>query len=489
MVKKKLTRRKRAKPKQNRQTTRDLDRGSTTDSPISQQTDNGPNISHLTCDYPGCKKAGKVFKRIYDLDRHKNTIHNQRWKILCPVTGCPKAKKKPFTRLDKLRAHIKDHGDSSYLSCPIGDCDSGPIAKSDFPIHAGLHDILERCQIKVVLQALDIPLGFGLWSCPLPCTFQCYLAGSSILEWTRHLQTHDLCERWKFVNSINRACPYNSVGVATCPICSKVVCDEKDYVRKFVYHLKDYHNSADVFEHRIILAVILAQFLEEFRYGAELDWSGRPLYYATLYLCDVILILSEDVRRSLGINPLVFTGLEEHSKNLGSSIVTEFDLKRLEAQIKAVQRGDAELSTLKISSILSRQRVESLLSVNASHSSYTEAILQSPFTEFAPGNNADMLQDMQMDGFAGDMGNVHQFHFGINDDTLASFNQHPEENYGLLALPMDNEYGCHYAGLSQEIYANASSSFTSIENQDSSNMQWDWEQSTNLDASVEQNFP
>jgi len=374
------------------------------------------------------------------------------------------------------------------------DCGSSPIAKSDFSKHAGQHDVLERCQMKAVLQALKIPLQTGPWSCPLTCTFQCY----SHDEWRNHLDTHDQCERWKFVNSINYVPSVSGDfwsdyrGVASCPICNKVVCGKNGYVDGFVDHLEDSHSIADRYEHRIILAVILAHVLCKTRTTLGICWHvlfPRNCGPSVLgEVCDVIQILSEDLRRSLGVNPSVFPGLEEYSKNWDSPITSGFDLKRLEAQIKAVKSGDAELSTLKTSSLLSLQRDDSLQSVSTSHSSYTESLLQSPLTELAPGNIADISQDMQMEGFAGDMGNADQFDFGINDDILASFNQQSEENYDLLALPMDHEYGCHDAGPSQEIYANGSSSFTSIENHDLTNMQWDWEQSTNLDVSAERNL-
>lgn len=77
------------------------------------------NDRRFLCHLEGCDLA---FARLYELDRHKRSVHGEGQQFPCPKAGCRFSilgVKGPFGRKDKLRDHINNvHPDIDLLSIP-----------------------------------------------------------------------------------------------------------------------------------------------------------------------------------------------------------------------------------------------------------------------------------------------------------------------------------------------------------------------------------
>lgn len=221
--------------------------------------------NELICVYPGCKSSGRIFKRSYELERHK-LIHFPSKKLACPIQDCKHKKKgKTFTRDDKFREHIAAHGELALFRCPVSNCKVVQVKNGDFASHvADDHNILERYEIKSFLNSLRISLDRGRWACPLLCDFTA-TSGSNV---DNHLSTHDLIERVEFKSSIRLVgLDYNlSYGKASCPICNIQVCEEV-YIRELCHHIVNSHDSDEM----ILNGVEIAKLL-----GHLPDWVWMP---------------------------------------------------------------------------------------------------------------------------------------------------------------------------------------------------------------------
>jgi hypothetical protein len=70
----------------------------------------------FVCDIEGCKRGGKGFSTVNDLDRHKKSVHGigdaKTKSYRCAAEGC-QTKSKIWPRLDNFKQHIermhKDH--------------------------------------------------------------------------------------------------------------------------------------------------------------------------------------------------------------------------------------------------------------------------------------------------------------------------------------------------------------------------------------------
>jgi hypothetical protein len=200
---------------------------------------------HLICAHPGCKSSGKVFKRSYELERHK-LIHFPSKKLTCPVQDCKHKKKgKTFTRDDKFREHIGTHGELAIFSCPVPNCKIGQVKNGDFASHiANDHNILERYGLESFLRILRISCDKGRWACPLLCDF----SASSKYDVVKHLATHDLIERLEFKSSIYLLGLGYAIyrGKASCPVCNMQLCNEHGYISYLCRHLETSHDADEM---------------------------------------------------------------------------------------------------------------------------------------------------------------------------------------------------------------------------------------------------
>jgi len=196
--------------------------------------------NHLICVHPGCKSSRRVFKRSYELERHK-LIHFPSKKLTCPIQDCKHKKKgKTFTRDDKFREHIAAHGELAIFPCPVPNCKTAQVKNEDFASHiANDHNILERYGIASFLKPLRISCVEGRWACPLLCDF----SARSISDFGKHFRAHDLIERVKFKPLIELlGLRYNlRYGTATCPVCNELVCYEQSYIQDLCHHLEISH--------------------------------------------------------------------------------------------------------------------------------------------------------------------------------------------------------------------------------------------------------
>jgi hypothetical protein len=200
--------------------------------------------SDLVCSYPGCKSSGRVFKRSYELERHK-LIHFPSKKLACPIQGCKHKKKgKTYTRDDKFREHIATHGELALCCCPIPDCKTVQVKITDFPSHvAGQHSILERYEIKPLLNCLRISWHVGHLACPMLCDF----TATTTRQVLEHVGEHDLSERITFKSFFDLTNLDLSFGRATCPVCNLQVCGKVDYIDNLYLHLESSHADGMIY--------------------------------------------------------------------------------------------------------------------------------------------------------------------------------------------------------------------------------------------------
>lgn len=197
----------------------------------------------LVCSYPGCKSSGRVFKRSYELERHK-LIHFPSKKLACPIQGCKHKKKgKTYTRDDKFREHIATHGELALCCCPIPDCKTVQVKITDFRSHiADQHSILERYEIKPLLDALRISCDVGRWACPVLCDF------TAPCRWSvsEHAKRHDLSERITFKSFFDLSGLGLWSGRATCPVCNLQVCGVTGFITDLCKHLEISHGADEM---------------------------------------------------------------------------------------------------------------------------------------------------------------------------------------------------------------------------------------------------
>lgn len=67
------------------------------------------HVKNFVCKEQGCKRGGKGFSTINDLDRHKKSVHNigitKSKSYRCAAEGCQN-KHKVWPRLDNFKQHI-----------------------------------------------------------------------------------------------------------------------------------------------------------------------------------------------------------------------------------------------------------------------------------------------------------------------------------------------------------------------------------------------
>ena len=204
-----------------------------------------PTPIELVCHYPGCKSSGRVFRRPYELTRHK-LIHFPNKKLFCPAQGCKLRKRGKFhTRDDKFREHLDAHGELALWCCPLPGCNFEPVPKPMLDLHVGNdHDILEQKQATLMLNSLRIGHKYGHWS----CIFRCGVEGNGRRDLEVHLQTHDLAERWK-ATAVFKSLGFSLMdGKATCPICKHEV-NDWDAIWNLCLHLEKSHSIDDLVAH------------------------------------------------------------------------------------------------------------------------------------------------------------------------------------------------------------------------------------------------
>jgi hypothetical protein len=133
------------------------------------------------------------------------------------------------------------------------------VKSADFASHvADDHDILERFEIKSLLESLRIDPNTGKKSCPLQCGYCSYSSCKGELD--LHLRTHDLSERVAFSSSIKLIGLSLGFGRAKCPICQDEICDASGWVCELCRHITDWHTYVEWQSHGRELVRLLGQF-------------------------------------------------------------------------------------------------------------------------------------------------------------------------------------------------------------------------------------
>ncbi|CZR55566.1 uncharacterized protein PAC_05454 [Phialocephala subalpina] len=209
----------------------------------------------ISCTYPACKLT---FPRPYELQRHLDNFH-KRIIIPCIVYGCNRIAR-PVPRADKFREHMRKHANAHTFVCAVEGCPAGPFDRDQLCQHLNTtHNMTsygEEVVVKERLRGISLrmtPQEDGSrfvedWvNCPLSflgCTFRAiHLDAFSWHHFIHeaHIKTHDLSERSKGYEAIRESgFDFHGVarGVATCPICQKLVCKEDNYLGMFLIHLE-----------------------------------------------------------------------------------------------------------------------------------------------------------------------------------------------------------------------------------------------------------
>jgi hypothetical protein len=258
--------------------------------------------ARLVCTQSGCKLT---FARKYELERHRKTIHDCNVSIVCSVYGCNRIAK-PFPRVDKFYEHVRKHhkGPERFL-CVVESCRQGPLTRTELVEHLNArHSLrtLEQPHLENILNCLNLGGQFrngepilldNINACPLRflgCSHSHPPSSNARNKMEKHLRTHDLLERSKGYKKIvaffGSWMFYGANGVATCPICRKLVCTEKVHYGYFIDHV-DQHTK----EERAMHAAEIAQLLRPYLTGQEsmhslhsteriLRWTMNPEFRA-----------------------------------------------------------------------------------------------------------------------------------------------------------------------------------------------------------------
>jgi len=237
----------------------------------------------IKCPHQDCNLT---FPRLYELERHRKTIHSPNISIVCSVYGCNRISK-PFPRLDKFYEHIRKHhkGPERFL-CVLECCRQGPFTRAELVEHLNTRHSLkesEQLNLQDSLNALGLPGQFrqgGLIlpengnACPLKflgCEYSHPPSSSAQKKTERHLEQHELLERSKgYEKIVAHIGLWSPNGIATCPICRQA----KSYLFGIIVHV-DSHTRKERGEH----AVEIAQMFRPYLTGQEIitykDYSYR----------------------------------------------------------------------------------------------------------------------------------------------------------------------------------------------------------------------
>ncbi|KAH9212676.1 hypothetical protein DL95DRAFT_391180 [Leptodontidium sp. 2 PMI_412] len=236
--------------------------------------------SRIRCSYPGCKLT---FPRNYELQRHRDGVHNSKVAVFCPFYECDRAVK-PYPRKDKAWEHMRKHRNGQQFLCIFDNCRSGPWSQEELLSHLKSQHIQGPCCTESEAIALGFfqwrqtPLRDGLFlfeskdNCPLAflgCEFK------ADDNFHQHLTSHELMDRSKGYEAI-QAVPNSSdfvLGTATCPICREQVCGPDDYIRQFTKHL-EHHSKEERGVHAFELAEIFRPYLSRQRSWGYWGYPG-----------------------------------------------------------------------------------------------------------------------------------------------------------------------------------------------------------------------
>jgi hypothetical protein len=56
----------------------------------------------------------------------------------CMAVSCNRSGRKPFTRIDKFREHVRNHGEETLFNCPTKDCSAGMFSLTSLIIHCSV---------------------------------------------------------------------------------------------------------------------------------------------------------------------------------------------------------------------------------------------------------------------------------------------------------------------------------------------------------------
>lgn len=237
----------------------------------------GRGKKRLECPHPGCNST---FPRNYELKRHQSTIHESKVSIVCSVYGCNRISK-PFPRLDKFYEHVRKHhkGPERFL-CVLEVCRQGPLTRNELVEHLNSqHSLMASKQpcLDDILNALNLggqfrkgePILFeNINACPLRflgCGYSHPPNSSARWQMEKHLWEHELSERSKGYEMIVAFLgEWPELGIATCPICGRMVCNKYHSISFFILHLME-HTRAE----RIMRAPELAQMIRPYLTGQE----------------------------------------------------------------------------------------------------------------------------------------------------------------------------------------------------------------------------
>jgi hypothetical protein len=232
----------------------------------------------LKCPHPGCTST---FPRKYELERHRRTIHDPKVNIVCSVYGCNRTAK-PFPRLDKFYEHFRKHhkGPERFL-CVVESCRQGPLTRTELVEHLNAQHslgILKQPHLENSLRILNLGGRYreggnilldNINACPLRSQGCEYSYSPSpacdLRKMSRHPQQHELLQRSNGYETILAFLGnWQSHGVATCPICRRLVCNRYHGIHIIIRHV-DKHTR----EERIKHAADLAQMFRPYLTGQE----------------------------------------------------------------------------------------------------------------------------------------------------------------------------------------------------------------------------
>jgi hypothetical protein len=197
--------------------------------------------ARLSCDYPSCKSK-KTYRGRWELNRHRLS-HDQASHLHCPVIGCSRTGRKPFSRVDKLRAHMRGHGETALVRCPNDGCNISPLPFNLMNVHL----MSRRYSLSHLDKVLPGQLNyrgdlFRFWHdlsngriCPLsPCYKQ--LQDTTALR--EHLRTsHHERDRISQRSVVVEA-GINPISCHfICPVCKEDFADDKEFKAHVFGHL------------------------------------------------------------------------------------------------------------------------------------------------------------------------------------------------------------------------------------------------------------